>query len=59
MEQAKILLEKNGASLLEIAERVGFNDQSQFTRVFHRIVGSTPAQFRKESSQPGFCAEEQ
>jgi AraC family transcriptional regulator len=52
MEQAKILLEKNGASLLEIAEQVGFNDQSQFTRVFHKMVGATPAQFRKESNQP-------
>lgn len=58
MEQAKILLEKNGASLLEVAEQVGFNDQSQFTRVFHRMVGLTPAQFRKESNQPSFCAEE-
>jgi AraC family transcriptional regulator len=51
MEQAKMLLEKNGASLLEIAEQVGFADQSQFTRVFHKIVGLTPSQFRKESSQ--------
>lgn len=51
MEQAKVLLEKNGASLLEIAEQMGFADQSQFTRVFHKIVGLTPAQFRKNSNQ--------
>jgi AraC family transcriptional regulator len=51
MEQAKRLLETNGVSLLEIAEQVGFSDQSQFTRVFHRLVGTTPAQFRKGGSQ--------
>lgn len=48
MEQAKILIEKNGASLLEVAQQLGFADQSQFTRVFHKIVGLTPSQFRDE-----------
>jgi AraC family transcriptional regulator len=48
MEQAKVLLEKHGSSLLEIAEQVGFSDQSQFTRVFHKIVGLTPTRFRDE-----------
>lgn len=48
MEQAKQLLEKKSVSLLHVAHRVGFADQSQFTRVFHKMVGTTPSQYRKE-----------
>lgn len=48
MEQAKRLLEQKPAHLLEIARRTGFSDQSQFTRVFHKIVGMTPSKYRKE-----------
>ena len=33
-------------SLAEIAVRVGFADQSQFTQHFKRVVGVTPGQFR-------------
>ena len=47
MEQAKRLLEQNQAHLLDIAEAVGFADQSQFTRVFRKMVGMTPAHYRK------------
>lgn len=47
MEQAKVLIEKNGVSLLEIAQQLGFADQSQFTRVFHKVLGLTPAQYRE------------
>jgi AraC family transcriptional regulator len=32
--------------LVEIALAAGFGDQSQFTRVFKRVVGMTPARFR-------------
>lgn len=48
MEQAKRLLEKKSVSLLHVAHRVGFTDQSQFTRVFHKMVGTTPSLYRKE-----------
>ena len=30
-----------------IAAECGFADQSHFTRVFHRMTGTTPARFRK------------
>jgi AraC family transcriptional regulator len=33
--------------LAAIAAECGFADQSHFTRVFRRVVGSTPAQFRR------------
>jgi len=33
-------------ALAEIAARVGFSDQSQFSQHFKRVVGVTPRQFR-------------
>ena len=47
MEQAKRLLEKKRLSVLRVAHQVGFTDQSQFTRAFHKIVGTTPSDYRK------------
>jgi len=47
MEQARQLLEQKSISLLEVAHLVGFTDQSQFTRVFHKMVGTTPSHYRK------------
>ncbi len=47
MEQAKRLLGQKSGHLLEIAHDVGFADQSQFTRVFRKIVGTTPSRYRK------------
>lgn len=47
MEQAKRLLQEKPDHLMEIAHQVGFADQSQFTRVFHKMVGMTPSQYRK------------
>jgi AraC family transcriptional regulator len=33
--------------LAAIAAECGFADQSHFTRVFHRMAGTTPARFRR------------
>ena len=38
-------------SISKIAVAAGFFDQSHFTRTFRRILGVTPAQFRKELGQ--------
>jgi AraC family transcriptional regulator len=37
--------------LAEIAVEAGFADQSHFTRIFKRHVGSTPAQYREQTSR--------
>jgi AraC family transcriptional regulator len=42
-------LARPGRSLVEIALRAGFCDQSQFCRTFKRHVGLTPSQFRREA----------
>jgi len=48
VERAKILLRQSSdLSLMQVAVRVGFSDQSQLTRHFKRIVGVTPGQFRR------------
>ena len=47
VERAKQFLQTGGGfSLAEVAARVGFSDQSQFTHHFKRLVGVTPGQFR-------------
>jgi AraC family transcriptional regulator len=47
VDRAKQLLETNDdISLAQVATRVGFSDQSQFSHHFKRLVGLTPGQFR-------------
>lgn len=52
-ENAKHLLSESELSILEIAERCGYNDQSYFTRIFKRHTGFSPTQYRKFNSQNG------
>jgi AraC-like DNA-binding protein len=33
-------------SIAEVAYRVGFSDQSHFTMIFRRFVGTTPLRWR-------------
>jgi AraC-like DNA-binding protein len=44
--KAKGLLEDLDRPVAEVASRVGFSEQSNFTRMFQRIGGLTPRQFR-------------
>ncbi|MFW5985528.1 MAG: PocR ligand-binding domain-containing protein [Halanaerobiaceae bacterium] len=39
---------KRGLSLAEIAQKIGFNDQSYFSRVFKRFVGVSPGRWKKQ-----------
>lgn len=47
VERAKELLLSADMSPAKIAEEVGFSSQSQFTTNFRKIVGTTPARFRR------------
>ena len=47
IEESKQLLLLTDYSMTDIALTVGFSDQSYFCRVFHRVTGMTPGQFRK------------
>lgn len=50
VERAKSLLLKDRMPLCEIAQSVGFADQSQFTRTFSRQMGIAPAAYRSTHS---------
>lgn len=46
IEESKLLLLHTDYSVLDIAIACGFNDQSYFTKVFKRLTGMTPSQYR-------------
>ena len=49
VERAKCLLRETDLPITEIAHRVGYSNQSNFSVVFHRITGRSPRRFRNES----------
>ena len=46
IEEAQRLLKRTTLAISEVASRLGFSDQSHFTMVFRKIVGTTPARWR-------------
>ncbi len=53
ISRAKELLLANHAPMLQVALSCGFTNQSHFNRVFKRIAGMAPGEYRK--SQMGVC----
>ncbi len=51
IERAKALLLSKDIPLSDIAGLVGFEDQSYFTRVFSKVVGTSPGRFRERRGQ--------
>jgi AraC-like DNA-binding protein len=51
IEKAKELMGNASYSLTEIAYLTGFSDQSHFTRIFKKITGQNPSDFRKKSGK--------
>ncbi len=47
VELAKQLLDDDSSSVNDIAMSVGFNNLTYFTRVFKRLTGNSPSQYRK------------
>lgn len=52
VERAQTLLMQSDASMMTIAEMLGFTSQAHFARAFHRHVGEPPSTFRKRGSRP-------
>jgi AraC family transcriptional regulator len=50
LERAKTLMSRGTVSLSEIAFDCGFASHSSFTRAFRRVMGTTPADFRRTMS---------
>lgn len=53
VEHAKALLDVDGMSLEEIVTKVGYIDVSSFRRLFSRLVGLSPAQYRRQFQRAG------
>ncbi len=49
VEKAKELLVTSEQRISEIADACGFGSHSQFNRMFHRLVGTSPRRFRAQS----------
>jgi AraC family transcriptional regulator len=47
IKRAKEFLRDRRFTVNQVAEVTGFADQTHFTKVFHRLVGVTPMQFRR------------
>ena len=48
IEKAAVLLKNTDESIAEIGEHAGFDDANYFTRIFKKLKGVTPGQFRRE-----------
>jgi AraC family transcriptional regulator len=49
IDEAKRLLKRTKLALSDVASRLGFSDQSHFTMVFRKLVGTTPARWRGDN----------
>jgi AraC family transcriptional regulator len=47
VERSKSILQGRNSSIAEVAARLGFSDQSHFTRIFGRLVGVSPGNFAR------------
>jgi AraC family transcriptional regulator len=47
VERSKSILQGRTSSIAEVATRLGFSDQSHFTRIFGRLVGVSPGNFAR------------
>ena len=56
IRKSRELLSNPRLSLAEIADLVGYNDQSYFTKVFVKINGVSPGQYRKNQSAGSLSA---
>jgi AraC family transcriptional regulator len=49
IEKAQSFMKNSSLKIIDIAESCGFTSQSQFSRVFRKIVGVTPMQYRRDT----------
>ena len=52
VEKAKNLLLNPNARVSEVAYEVGFQSLTHFNRVFRKIVGESPTEYRKRLTHP-------
>jgi AraC family transcriptional regulator len=47
VERARRMIQEGSRDLVAVALEAGFADQSHFTRIFRRLVGTTPGEYRR------------
>jgi two-component system response regulator YesN len=47
IEKAKLLLQNPALKIIQVAEMIGYNDEKYFSKVFKKMVGQSPNEFRK------------
>lgn len=47
IQRACRLLDNSGQTIAEIAREIGFDDQFYFSRAFRKVMGTSPAEYRK------------
>jgi transcriptional regulator GlxA family with amidase domain len=57
IEESKQMLETSADAVESIAEDVGYADAGSFRRVFKRLVGESPAEYRRRQIAPDFVSE--
>ena len=50
IKQAAVLLRQTQATIAEIANKVGYENQSKFATAFRDILKIAPAEYRKQNS---------
>ncbi|MDL4843218.1 response regulator transcription factor [Aquibacillus rhizosphaerae] len=50
IDKAKLILKSGTISIATVSEMVGYSDPSYFCKVFKRIAGMSPSNYRKEAS---------
>ena len=56
VEEAKQLLETGSAPVEAIAREVGYGDTASFRRLFRRLAGMTPGDYRRKLQPPSYVA---
>lgn len=56
MEEAKQMLEREECTVDEVAEAAGYTDARAFRRLFSRMTGLSPGEYRRRFSRSGFLA---
>ncbi|MNP16773.1 HTH-type transcriptional regulator YesS [compost metagenome] len=51
MEKARVMLEETDSKVSEIAERLQYNNSQNFIRVFKKMNGMTPGEYRSRSKE--------
>jgi AraC-like DNA-binding protein len=56
MQVAVAALEDEGATVGQLADRLGYRSEAAFSRAFKRVVGVSPGAVRRSAGDPGFIA---